>query len=138
MLLRKRLPVSDTNPIRSGCLWGGLFAKEIVGGILILEGCRAAAFEDAVNVAQEEVAGLRHQPDLILNVHREIEIFGPVLPLVSVGRQYGIFKENLGAVEDGAEPVEHDDVGRDQQEIDRKVGTWLITAVKIKPDRKST
>ena len=74
----------------------------------------------AVDVCEKQIPGVAHDPDIILDVQRKLEIIAPVAALVSVVRQNGIVEENPQAVKVGAQPIKHDDVRRDDQKIARE------------------
>jgi hypothetical protein len=86
-----------------------------------------------MNVGEEQVPGLRHVSDLVLDVDGDLEVVLPVLALVAVRRQHRVLVEHPQAVEIKAQPIEDDDVGRDQQEVCREVGILLVAPVKETP-----
>ena len=71
--------------------------------------------------------------DVVLNVQRDLEIVAPVAALMAVVGQDGIVEEDPQPIEVGAQAVEHDDVGRDHQEIARKGGIRLVELVEEAP-----
>ena len=116
-----------------GRLADRLLAKEIARCVRVVETRLVSGFVDAVDVGQEEIALGGDQPDLILNMHRELEIVLPVAALVAVGRKDRVLIEDAGTVKIGAQAVEHDDVGCDQQEVGGKVGIRLHRACGNRP-----
>jgi hypothetical protein len=117
---------------------GGFFAeglgKEIVAEIVVLQRWVADLAEvDAMDVGEEKIPGLADETDIVLEVERELEVVAPVSAVVPVGRENGIVEEDLQAVEIGAEPVEDDDVGRDDEEVARESGVGLVAPVKEAP-----
>ena len=92
--------------------------KEIVAQVIVLERRLAHVAEvDAVDVGQKQIAGVAHDANVVLNVQRELEIVPPVAALVAVVRQDRVIEEDPQAVEVGAQAVEDDDVGRDEEKI---------------------
>lgn len=103
--------------LRVGGLPGRTRAQEVVGHVRIIEAGRVLPLEDAMYVAEKDVAGIRYETDLILDVHGELKVVLPVLALVAVGRQDRVLVENLEAVEVHPQPLEHDDVRGYEQEV---------------------
>ena len=63
----------------------------------------------------------------------DLEVVAPVASLVAVGGQDRIVEEYLEAVEVGAEPVQDDDIGRDDEEVARKRGVGFVELVEEAP-----
>ena len=115
----------------------GLFAErrqEVVAQIVIVQRrLRHFAEIDAVNVGEEDVARRPDDAHVVLNVQCDLEIIAPVVAGVAVVGQHRIIEEDAQPVEISAEPVEHDDVGRDQQEVARQRGIRLVELVEVAP-----
>ncbi len=108
--------------------------QKIVPQVVIVErGFRHLAQIDAVDVGQEQVAGRAHDAHIVLDMQRELEIVPPVVPRVAIVGQYRIVEEDTQTVEVGAQAVEHDDVGRDQQEVARELRIRLVELVEVAP-----
>ncbi len=108
--------------------------EEVVAQIVVFERRLAhVAEEDAVDVGEEEVAGVAHDAHVVLDVQRELEIVAPVAAVVAVVGQDRVVEEDVQAVEIGAQPVEHDDVRRDQQEVARQRRVGLVELVEEAP-----
>jgi hypothetical protein len=86
-----------------------------------------------VDIRKKEIAGLADDADVVLDVQRELEIIAPVATLVSVGWEDGIVEENFEPVEVGAEAIEDDDVGRDDEEVAGESGVGLVKPVEETP-----
>ena len=91
------------------------------------------AEEDAMDVREKKIAGLTDESDVVLDVERELEIVAPVAARIAVGREDGVVEENTEPVEVGAEAIEDDNVGRDNEEISRERGIALVEAVEETP-----
>ena len=108
--------------------------KKVVAQIVVVERrLRHLAEVDAMDVGQEDVAGSAHDAHVVLDVQRHLKVIAPVLPRVPVVGQHRIVEEDAQAVEVSAQPVEHDDVGCDQQEVARQRRAGFIRLVKIAP-----
>src|SRR5689334_7595527 len=103
---------NDDPKINGGisCLSAWTLAQEIIRRVRVFEARRGCAFKDPMNVGQEQVALRRDQTDVVLDVDRELKVVLPVLTVIAVVRQNRIFKEDTGAVEIDAQPIEHDDI----------------------------
>ncbi len=93
------------------------FEREIAQIIVFQGRFLYVAQEDAVDVGEKQVADLAHGAHVILNVHGELKIILPSLPFVAIFWQDRIVKKYLQPIEVGAQPVQHDDVGGDEQKI---------------------
>ena len=119
---------------RVGRLRHRLGTEKIIGRVLVVDRrFFGASLEHPVNVGKKQVALFADVTDLILNVDGQLEIVLPVLSLVAVVRQERIVEENARALEIEAQPVEHDDVRRDEKEVGREVAVRLVELVKIAP-----
>ncbi len=67
----------------------------------------------AMNVGEEQVAGRGDAAEVVLDVHRELEVVAPGAAMPASLRHHRIGAEDPAAVEIHSESVEHDDVGRD-------------------------
>ena len=63
----------------------------------------------------------------------ELEIVAPVTASMAVVRQHRVVEEDAQAIEIGAQAVEHNDVGRNEQKVAREVGACLVAAMKEAP-----
>ena len=52
-----------------------------------------------MDVGEEQIAGLTHHADLVLDVQCELEVVAPATTLVAVVRQYRIIEEDPESVE---------------------------------------
>ena len=96
-------------------------SQEVVAQIVVIEGRLGHVAEiDTVNVGQEDVAGRADDPHFVLNVQRHLKVIAPILPGMAVVREHGVVEEDAQPVEVGAQAIEYDDVGRDQQEVARQ------------------
>lgn len=113
---------------------GTEWSQKVVAQVVVFEGrfCDLARV-DAVDVGQEQVAGRAHDAHVVLDVQGDLEVVPPVAPGVPIVRQHGIAEENAQPFEIGAQPIEHDDVGGDQQEIACQGRIRLIELVEIAP-----
>ena len=82
-----------------------------------------------VDIREEHIAGGADGADLVLDVEGYLEVVAPVAALVAVVRQHGVIEENLEAVEVGPEPVQDDDVGRDDEEVARQRRVGFVELV---------
>ncbi len=117
---------------------GGFLAEgvgeEVIAQVVVLEGRLAhVGEEDAVDVREEEIARVAHEAHVVLDVESELEIVAPVAAVGAVGRQHGVVEEDAQAVEVGAEAVQHDDVGRDDEEVAREGGVGFVKFVEEAP-----
>jgi hypothetical protein len=72
---------------------------------------------DAMDIGQEQIAGRTHHADIVLNVQRDLEIVAPVLAFEAVVWQHRIVEEDVQTIEIRAQAIQHNDVGRDQQDV---------------------
>ena len=108
--------------------------QEIIAQILVLKRrVNHVAEINAVNVREKKVAGVAQHADFVLDVERNLEIVAPVAAFVAVVRQNGIVEKNFEAVKIRAQPVQDDDVGRDDEEIPRQRGIRLVKFVEETP-----
>ena len=116
---------------------GGLRAErieEIVAQVFVLQrGVGNVAEEDAVNVGEEEVSGVAYDAHVVLDMECELEVVAPVPALMPIVGQDRIVEENFEAVEVGPQAVENDDVGRDDEEVPRKLRAGFVDLVKEAP-----
>ena len=70
---------------------------------------------------------------VVLDVQGELKIVAPVAAVVAVVRQDRVVEEDPQAVEVGAQAVEHDDVGRDDEEVARERRVRLVELVEEAP-----
>src|ERR1039458_9578696 len=108
--------------------------QEIFAQILVLQRrVNHVAKINAVNVREKQIAGVAQHAHFVLNVERELKIVAPVTSFVAVVRQNGIVEKDFEAVKIRAQPVQHDDVGRDDEEIPRQRGSRLVKFVEKTP-----
>ena len=108
--------------------------QEVVAQVVIFQRrFRHLAEVDAVNIGQEEVAGRANDAHVVLNVQRHLKVVAPVVPGMAVVRQHRIVEEDAQPVEVGAQAIQHDDVGRDQQEVARQRRIRLVELVVVTP-----
>jgi hypothetical protein len=108
--------------------------QEVIAQIVVVERRLGHLAEiDAVNVGEEDIARRADDAHVVLNVQRDLEIVAPVVACMAVIRQHRIVEEDAQPVEIGAQPVEHDDVGGDHQEVARQRRIRLVELVKIAP-----
>jgi hypothetical protein len=91
---------------------------------------------DAVNVGKEDVARRADDAYVVLDVQRDLEVVSPVASRLAVVGQYGIVEEDAQPVEIGAEAIQYDDIGRDQQKITRERRICLVKLMKIAPSHQ--
>ena len=119
---------------RVGRLGHGLGAEEIIGRILVVDrGLFCRSLEHPVDVGEEQVALFSDVADGILDMDGQLEIVLPVLPFVAVVRQQRIIEKDARALEIETQPIENDDVWRDDKEIGRKVAVRLVELMEIAP-----
>ena len=108
--------------------------QEVVAQVVVFQ-CRLAhlAEVDAVDVGEEQVAHVTDHTHVVLQVQRELEVVAPVAAGMAVVGQHRVLEEDAQAVEVGAQAVEHDDVGRDQQEVARELRAGFVAAVEEAP-----
>ena len=109
--------------------------QEIVAQVVILQRrLRHVAEIDAVNVGQEDDCRWRgrcaRRPGCAGRSGNRRASCGPSWPLSG---STGSLKKMLQPVEVGAQAVQHDDVGRDQQEIARERRVRLVELVEVAP-----
>ena len=108
--------------------------QKIVAQIVVLERRLAhVAQVDAMDVGEEQVAGIAHHAHVVLQMHGELEILAPVAAGGAVVGQHRIREKNAQPVEIGAQAVEHDDVRRDQEKVSRERRTGLVETVEEAP-----
>ena len=108
--------------------------EEVLGKVVIVERWLAHVTEiHAVDIGQEQIADLALDPHIVLDVQRHLEVVAPVLPTVSVVGQDRIVEENAQSLEIVPQPIEHDDVRRNQKHVARKIGGGLVELVEIAP-----
>ena len=108
--------------------------EEVVAQVLVV-GHRLAALaqEHAVDVGEEQVADPALHADVVLDVHGHLEIVAPVAAVLAVRRQDRVVEEDPEAVEVVPQPVQDDDVRRDQQDVPGERGVGLVELVEVAP-----
>ena len=75
---------------------------------------------NTVDIGQKDIARRPHHTNLVLNVQGHLKIFTPVASFMAVVGQNGVIHKNFEAVKVGTQPVQHDDIGRNQQKVARQ------------------
>ena len=78
-------------------------SEEVVAKVVIFQrGLHHITEEDAVDVGEEDVAGVTRYADIVLDVQSELEIVPPVAALMTIIGEDGVVEEDLEPVEVGA------------------------------------
>ena len=118
----------------SGRFFAEGVGEKVVAQVIVLQRRIAdLAEEDAMDVGEKDITCLTNETDVVLDVEGELEIVAPVATRIAVGREDGVVEENTEPVEVGAEAIEDDNVGRDNEEISRERGIALVEAVEETP-----
>lgn len=83
-----------------------------------------------MNIGEKDVSGFAQNPNIVLNMKRELKIIAPVPSGVAVVWENRIVEKDFEAVEVNSQPVEHNDIWSDDEEIARERRIRLIELVK--------
>ena len=70
-----------------------------------------------MNISQEDIANGISDAHIILQVQSKLEVIPPVLTIHAVIGQHRVFKKYAQPVKVLVDAIQHDDVGRNDQEI---------------------
>ena len=97
---------------------GAEWLHEKVAQIIILQG-RGFRFVkiNPMEIGQEDVPGLFLDSNIVLDVEIYLKVVSPIPPLVSVVGENWILKENLLSIEICPQPIQNNDIGRNQKKV---------------------
>ena len=70
-----------------------------------------------MDVGEKDVARVADDTDVVLDVERDLEIVAPVSSVVAVVGKNRVVEEDARSVEVRAQALQHDDIGRDDEEV---------------------
>jgi len=86
-----------------------------------------------VNVGEKEISRRSEDANVVLEMESELEIVAPVLASGAVFWQDRVVEKDLQAVEVGAQPVENNNVWRNEEEVSRKGGVSFVETMEEAP-----
>ena len=91
------------------------------------------AEENTVDVREKEIAGIANDANVILNVQGDLEVVPPIPSFVAIGWEDGVIEEYLEAIEIGPQPVQYNDIRRDDEEVTCESGIGFVVFMEEAP-----